>query len=137
MPDALVITLRWIHIASMTTLLGGMIFWSLVLAPAAGQLAPGQNSALLDRAAAAFRPLIFAAMGGLLLSGIINYLTHPDHPKLYHMLIGIKFLLVGHVFAVAVLMTKPHNERRTRMAKGAMISGLVILVISACLRRIS
>ena len=135
MPDAVVITLRWIHIASMATLLGGMIFWSLVLGPAASRLPSGENSALLDRAAAAFRPLIFLAMGGLLFSGIVNYLSNPGHSKIYHMLIGIKFLFVGHVFAVAFLISKPHNPRRTRLAIGAMISGLIILAISAWLRR--
>jgi hypothetical protein len=136
MPDALGIALRWIHIASMATLLGGMVFWALVLAPAARGLAGGENSALLDRAAAAFRPLIFFAMGGLLLSGIINYGTTPGHTPFYHMLIGIKFLFVGHVFAVAFLMAKPSNPRRTRLAIGAVISGLIIVAISAWLRRI-
>lgn len=136
MPDALVITLRWLHIASMTTLLGGMIFWSLVLARAAGRLPQTESALLLDRAAAAFRPLVFLAIGGILLSGIVNYALAPAHGKLYHALIGIKFLFVGHVFAVAILMAQPHNARRTRLATGAMISGLVILVISAWLRRI-
>ena len=136
MPDAIVITLRWIHIASMATLLGGMIFWALVLGPAASRLPSGENNALLDRAAAAFRPLIFLAMSGLLLSGVINYVFNPGHSKFYHMLIGIKFLFVGHIFAVAFLISKPHNPRRTRLAIGAMVSGLIIVAISAWLRRI-
>jgi uncharacterized membrane protein len=136
MPDALVITLRWIHIASMTTLLGGMIFWRFVLAPASAKLSQAEGSAMLDRAAAAFRPLTYIAMGGLLLTGIPNYLSKP-HTSFYHMLIGIKFLLVGHVFAVAILIGKAQNARRTRMATGAMISGLAILAISAWLRLLS
>ena len=136
MPDALVITLRWIHIASMTTLLGGMIFWRLALYPASRRMAQAEGDALLDRASAAFRPLIFASIGGLLFSGIINYGLTPGHTKFYHMLIGIKFLFVLHVFAVAILIAKPHNPRRTRMATGAMITGLIILAISAWLRRI-
>jgi CDP-diglyceride synthetase len=120
----------------MATLVGGMIFWTLVLSPAAGRLPPGEGSALLDRAAAAFRPLLFFAMGGLLLSGIINYWANPVDSKLYQALIGIKFLFVAHVFAVAYLIGKPVNSRRTRLATGAMISCLIILAISACLRRI-
>ena len=34
MPDEIAIPLRWLHIASMTTLLGGIVFWRLVLARA-------------------------------------------------------------------------------------------------------
>lgn len=136
MPDALVITLRWIHIASMTTLLGGMIFWSLVLGRAASRMTQTEGALLLDRAAGAFRPLTYLAIGGLLFTGIPNYLSKP-HTSFYHMLIGMKFLLVGHVFAVAVLMGKAQNPRRTRMATGAMISGLVIVAISAWLRQLS
>ena len=130
------IAVRWVHIASMATLLGGMIFWRLVMAPASVGLPEGERSALLERAASAFRPLIFAAVTGLLASGIINYLGSPGHTPFYHMLLGIKLLLAMHVFAVAILIVKPGNKRRTRLATGTMISGLIILLISAWLRRI-
>ena len=53
------------------------------------------------RAAAAFRPLVLAAIAGLLVSGIYNILSNPGHTVKYHMLLGIKLLLVMHVFAVA------------------------------------
>jgi hypothetical protein len=52
------------------------------------------------------------------------------------MLLGIKLLLVLHVFAVSILIVQPKNPRRVRMLTGTMISGLVILAISAWLRRI-
>ena len=51
-------------------------------------------------------------------------------------LFGIKILLALHVFAVAFLITKPVNPRRSRMMTGTIISGLIILAISAYLRRI-
>ena len=132
MQDSLAIPLRWLHIASMTTLLGGMIFWRLVLARAG---ADDTRGAFTERIAAAFRPLVLGSIVGLMLSGFINYLTAPGHSKFYHMLLGIKLLLALHVFAVSILMVQPNNPRRTRLATGTMISGLVILVISAWLRR--
>ena len=132
MPDGIAIPLRWLHIASMTTLLGGMIFWRMVLARAG---VDDTRGAFTERIAAAFRPLVFASILGLLVSGFINYLSAPGHSKLYHMLLGIKLLLVLHVFAVAILMVQPNNPRRTRQATGTMISGLIILFISAWLRR--
>jgi uncharacterized membrane protein len=133
MPDGLAIPLRWIHIASMTTLLGGIIFWRLVLARAGEEAKRGP---LVERLAAAFRPLVFASIIGLLASGFVNYLLAPGHTKFYHMLFGIKLLLALHVFAVAIIMVQPNNPRRTRLATGTMISGLIILFISAWLRRI-
>jgi uncharacterized membrane protein len=133
MPDSLAIPLRWLHIASMTTLLGGMIFWRLVLARAG---ADDTRGAFTERVAAAFRPLVLGSIVGLMLSGFINYLTAPGHSKFYHMLLGIKLLLALHVFAVSILMVQPNNPRRVRLATGTMISGLIILFISAWLRRI-
>ena len=132
MIDLLGLALRWIHIASMATLLGGVIFWRLVLARAGEDDARG---AFTERIAAAFRPLVLLSIAGLIFSGIINYLSAPGHTKLYHMMFGIKLLLALHVFAVAILMVRPNNPRRVRMATGTMISGLIILLISAWLRR--
>src|ERR1700678_4264186 len=131
MPEGFAISLRCLHIASMTTLLGGMIFWRLVLARASEEVGMGARGPLFERIAAAFRPLVFASIAGLIASGIINFLMAPVHTKLYHMLFGIKLLLALHVFGVAIVMVQPNNPRRTRLATGTMISGLVILVISA------
>jgi len=90
----------------------------------------------LDRAAAIYQPLAFAAMGALLVSGMYNVLTIPGHRPLYHALLGVKLLLAMHVFSVAILMGRPHNPRRPRMMAGAAISGLAIIAIAAYLRHI-
>jgi len=135
MPDGLAISLRWLHIASMTTLLGGMIFWRLVLVRASEDMGMAARGPLFERIAAAFRPLVLASIVGLVVSGFINYLLAPGHSPRYHMLLGIKLLLALHVFTVAIMMVQPNNPRRTRLAAGVMISGLIILLISAWLRR--
>jgi len=135
MPDSFAFLVRWLHIASMTTLLGGMIFWRLVLAEASEDMGMAARGPLFERIAAAFRPLVFASIVGLVVSGLINYLSAPGHSKLYHALFGIKMLLALHVFAVSIIMVQPNNPRRTRLATGTMISGLIILLISAWLRR--
>src|ERR1700678_3369601 len=135
MPEGLAIFLRWLHIASMTTLLGGMIFWRLVLARSSDDMGVAARGPLFERIAAAFRPLVFASIAGLIVSGVINFLMAPGHSKLYHMLFGIKMLLALHVFAVAIIMVQPNNPRRTRLATGTIVSGVVILFISAWLPR--
>lgn len=136
MPDALNVFMRWLHISSMATLIGGIIFGRLVMKPSAGALSSETCADLDERAAAAFRPLVGAAIAGLLVSGIYNILSNPGHTVKYHILLGVKLLLVMHVFAVAWLVVQPNNKRRARQMLGAMISGLCIILISAYLRRI-
>lgn len=134
--DILTVIMRWVHISSMATLIGGIIYGRLVLAPAADALGADMRESLFDHAAARYRPFVVASMIGLIVSGLYKYLTSPGHGVLYHALFGIKILLVLHVFAVAILIVKPHNPRRTRMMTGVMISGLAIIAISAWLRAI-
>jgi putative copper export protein len=126
--------MRWLHLSSMAILVGGILYWRLVLAPASQVLSPDMRNALADKAASIFSPIVFAAIGGLLISGIFKYLTNPGHQPIYHMIFGIKMLLALHVFAVAILIARPGNPRRTRMLTGTAISGLAIVLVSAWLR---
>jgi uncharacterized membrane protein len=136
MTDALYVLMRWLHIASAVTLVGGMIFGRWVMIRATGALAPDARETFLDRAAAMYQPLAFTAMAALLVSGLYNIFTIPGHTPLYHALLGVKLLLAMHVFSVAILMGRPHNPRRPRMMAGAAISGLAIIAIAAYLRHI-
>ena len=136
MSDVLLVLMRWLHISSMATLIGGILYWRLVLEPSLRGLATDAANAVSAKAAAAYRPIVWAAMTSLILSGVFNLMANPGHKPTYHMLLGIKILLAGHVFAMAFLITKPINPRRSRLMTGAVISGLTILAISAYLRRI-
>jgi uncharacterized membrane protein len=77
--DALGILMRWLHIASVATLVGGMLYGWLVLVPATGALAAEACKALADRTAALYRPLVFGAIAALLISGGYNLATTPGH----------------------------------------------------------
>ena len=136
MADVLYEVMRWLHLASMATLIGGMLFARLVMARALEGVAPDARDSLVERAAALYRPFVYSAIGGLVISGTYNLLTNPGHRPIYHMLLGIKLLLALHVFAVAILIVQPKNPRRVRMMTGLVISGLVIIAISAWLRHI-
>ena len=136
MGDVLFVLMRWLHFASMATLVGGIVYARLVMTSSLGALAPDAREAFGERTAARYRPLVVAAMIGLILSGTYNLLTNPGHTPRYHMIFGIKILLVLHVFAVALLITQPKNPKRARMMTGTLVSGLLILAISAYLRRI-
>ncbi len=135
MPDILTVIMRWLHISSMATLIGGILYGRLVVAPSIATLSADAQEAFSDKAASHFRPLVIASMIGLILSGVFKLLSSPGHRFVYEMLFGVKMLLALHVFAVAILIVKPHNPRRTRMMTGVMISGLAIILISAWLSR--
>jgi uncharacterized membrane protein len=129
------VAMRWMHIASVVTLIGGMIYGWLVLAPASAALTAEARKLLAERTAALFRPLLFGAIAGLLVSGTFNLATNPGHHTLYHALLGVKLLLAAHVFAVGIVVVTKNPEHRGRLLAGSAISGLVIILISAYLRR--
>jgi uncharacterized membrane protein len=137
MGEILTALMRWVHISSVVTLIGGIVYARFVMIPAAGSLSSDAQTALDKGTAAHFRPAVFAAMTGLVLSGIFNYLSRPGHSVLYHAFFGVKILLVLHVFSVAILATAPNNPRRARQLFGAAVSGLTIVLISAYLKGIA
>jgi hypothetical protein len=115
--DALLhLAMRWLHIASVVVLLGGIFYARF----AVGNLAP------------AFKPMAYLAIGGILISGTYNFLSKPSFPPHYHMWFGIKILLVLHIFAATILY-----RGKTRALTGIVISGAVIVAISAWLRWLS
>jgi cytochrome bd-type quinol oxidase subunit 2 len=136
MGDVAGVIMRWLHFSSLATLLGGILYARLVMLPSSAPLAPDAREALADRAAAAFRPFVLAAICGFVVSGVYNILTHPGHTTKYHVLLGIKLLLALHVFTVALLITRPGNPHRARMMTGVVISGLAIIAIAAYLEHI-
>ena len=151
MIDALAIVMRWLHLASVATLIGGLLYAPRVYNAAARVDTPealakfGDEAVRLfrrgvlqvaDIAAMRYRMVVYAAIVCLVASGTYNLLTTPGHSVRYKILLAIKLLLVAHVFAVAILAVQPKNDRRARMMAGGGISGLVIILISAYLRRI-
>jgi hypothetical protein len=121
---ALKVFSRFVHIASVMTLLGGLTF---------ARCAAG---ALTDQVMLRWRPIAGTAAAAALASGIYNFLTKENPPPGYHMWFGIKFLLALHVISVALLMgrTGVDEAKRERMAGSAMGSGLAVVLISAWLR---
>lgn len=133
--ETLGICMRWLHIASVATLVGGLLYGWLVLIPAAAVLAVDARKVFFEKTAALYRPLVFGAIGSLLVSGAYNLITNPGHHARYYILLSIKLLLVAHVFAVGVVLVTKNPEHRGRLFAGSAISGLLIILISAYLRR--
>ena len=130
--DVLNVSMRWLHISSMTVLVGGMLFLWIGFSEGDGPVSA--------RAAKAYRPLFFAASALVVISGLYNFMYKMHTVVLtpaYHAVIGIKFLLVAHVLVAGFLATRASSPKRRRQAAGAAIAGFVILMLSAVLRKLS
>ena len=132
--DWLSTLVRWLHLTAAATIVGGFVYARLVVAASAAVL----PASAIGRA----RRLWFSAVGVLLLTGIYNLITSiSGKPPLYHALLTLKILLALHVFSIAILTSVPpgvnpgRDARRPRLMAGAVISGVVILLLSAILRR--
>jgi uncharacterized membrane protein len=122
METTLAVLIRWLHITSVVVLIGG-IFYARVA-----------GAGYTER----FRGWIWAAVPVLIGSGVYNLLTKGDLPVRYHMVFGIKMLLVLHIVAVALIMTtRAAEEKRTKLMGGVVATGLLVLLLSSYLRWIS
>ena len=131
--------MRWIHITSVVTLIGSFVYARYIVGPALASLEGSARAAFERSVVERFRPLAYTVLVTILGSGLYNYLTKPSYPPHYHMWIGIKFLFVLHIFAVALLYAMPGatSAKRERWLTGMVYSGLAIIAISAYLRWIS
>jgi putative copper export protein len=142
MTEVVGILMRWAHIVSAAVLIGGLVYARLVVAPVLGESSPEERAEALDGLGNRFRPLVYAAIGGLVVSGLYNFLTHPGHTPYYHAWFGVKVLLALHVFAASALAVRssraPNEEeaRRLRRMTGAIATGMLAILIAAYLRLI-
>ena len=142
MTEVVGILMRWAHIASAAVLIGGLVYARLVVAPVLAESSPQERGEALDGLGNRFRPLLYAAIGGLFVSGLYNFLTHPGHTPYYHAWFGVKLLLALHVFAAAALAVRssraPNAEeaRGLRRMTGAILTGMLAILIGAYLRLI-
>lgn len=117
MDAILPIAMRWLHLASVMILIGG-VFYARV---AIGDMA------------ISFKPVVYLAIGGILISGLYNFLTKTSFPPHYQMWFGIKILLALHIFAVTIL----YKGKKPRSLTGVLISGGFVVAIAGYLRWIS
>ncbi|MCU1275223.1 MAG: hypothetical protein JWO48_2654 [Bryobacterales bacterium] len=136
MTDALNVLMRWLHITSVVVLIGGNLYARFVIVPAVSSLPAQDQDRLGDAMAARYRSLLYLAMLLLTGTGIYNMVMNLGRGPVYQALLGVKLLLVLHVFAVSFLIVKPKNPKRARMMTGVVISGLTIIAISAVLRQL-
>jgi hypothetical protein len=133
------VCVRWIHIASVVTLIGGFIYARFVLAPALAALPIAERALVGSKAVDSFRPLLIVVLITALSSGMYSYATKSSYPPTYHMWMGIKLLLVLHIAASAILYSvRQSNEaKRKRTELSIVVSGLIVIAIAGYLRYLS
>jgi len=140
--EVLGVLMRWMHITSAVFTIGGIAYARLIEGPAIQAVPPEDSSVMLELSNARFRSLIYAGIGGLVVSGLYNLLSHPGHTRYYYGWLGVKMLLALHVFAVALWIVKPvsaelqEQVKRAGRLSGTLVSGLFAILIAAYLRRI-
>lgn len=135
--DYIGILFRFLHIFSAVALLGGTIAWAYALFPGLAALSPETRAKAENAAAQAWKPMVTSSILGLIISGGYNFVHKTGLTPAWHAVFGIKVLLALHVFAVTFIATKPDNARRSRQLTGVVISGLLIVGLSAVLRYLS
>ena len=123
-----------LHVICAAGLIGGALAWRFAALPGLQLLEAGTRAKVDSAVAAAWRPVAGGSIGVLLITGIYNLMHRPVQTKEFHILFGIKMLLALHVFAVSALATRADNPRRSRQLTGIVISGVLILIISAAFR---
>jgi uncharacterized membrane protein len=131
--------MRWIHIASVVTLIGGFIYARFVFAPALAALPTAERELAGSKAVDSFRPLLIVVLITALGSGMYSYATKSSYPPTYHMWMGIKLLLVLHIAASAILYSvrRSNEAKRKRTELSIVVSGLIVIAIADYLRYLS
>ena len=135
--------IQWVHVMAAVIGLGGMGFLLLILIPSLGVLSAEQRETLSKAVASRFRWATWGAVALLLLSGLYNvsrYYWEEPWDRAWKFL-ALKISLSFALFVIVLGLTSPFRlfeplrARRRMWLLVAFILGVVVVLISAYLRR--
>jgi uncharacterized membrane protein len=135
--------MQWVHLMAAVVGLGGMGFMLLILIPSLGVLGAEQREALSRAVTGRFRWATWGAVTLLLVTGLYNirrYYWEEPWDRAWRLL-TLKILLSFGLFGIVLALTiplrwfEPLRARRQMWLLVAFILGLVVVLISAYLRR--
>ena len=131
--DYLGLILRWIHLLSAVTLVGGAVFSLLVLRPWLSSLPEQQQEEHQQQLRRRWAPVVFTTIGLLLLTGLVNIMRiNPQLPeaikKTYHPLLGIKVLVALGAFFLASALAGRSEAFQSIRRRGALYLGVAVLL---------
>ena len=143
-PDVFVhVLFRFVHIASVILLLGGVIYARQALVPTLNTLPEDIRKRAATDVQERYRTTLFVLLILIVGSGLYNFVTGPKHGHTYQIWFGIKMLLVAHIVAAAILWaTSPYGDvtvdgRSKQRLLSIAVSGLIVVFISAYLRSLT
>lgn len=132
------VVMRWAHILSAITAVGGVFFIFFLLTPVAAQTLPDRQPEILRAAIMRrWRMVVHTTILLFLVSGFYNYLfvtrlVHPDQP-VYHILWGVKVLLSFAIFALAIGLSSAKawasRMRQNAAAWTTLLIALAVIVV--------
>jgi uncharacterized membrane protein len=136
----LFVVMRYLHIISALSAVGGMVFLISCLLPAVKPLEDETRKAVVQKAHDRFLRVLWLAIGGLTISGVYTWMRYETFYKsmgwIGHALIGTKVLLAlimfSIVFARSIGLIQPKNPRVIPMIN--LHIAAVIMLIAAVLR---
>ncbi|MBV9669549.1 MAG: hypothetical protein JOZ43_01215 [Acidobacteriales bacterium] len=136
---------RFIHIASVILLLGGVAYARQVLVPSLNGLPDDLRKQAANIAQDRFRRTLYTLLMLIIVSGFYNFFTYagPRHSRDYQIWFGVKMLLVAHILATSILWATSRygdiavSGKTGRRAASLTIAGLIIVAISAYLRSLT
>lgn len=136
--------MRWAHVLAAIAAVGGSLYWTLVLMPAAGRIDAAARDTLAGEVRARWSKILGIAILLLLASGIYNLMAILQRYDLqgtpYHMWFGIKFLLALVVFLLASMLAGRSESAvklraaGSRWAKVTLLLAVIVVCISGALR---
>ncbi|MBI1320152.1 MAG: hypothetical protein GC168_14580 [Candidatus Hydrogenedens sp.] len=129
---ALTLIMRWVHVLSAITMLGGSLFMRLVLKGALTSLPQAERETLAAAVRKRWKMFVMLLTTLLLVSGFYNYLMVTRHAHegegTYHMLFGIKFLLSLGVFTLAMFLIGSSGLAKKTQANDKLFLTLLALM---------
>ena len=134
---------QWVHVTAAVIAVGGMGFILAILLPSARHLSSDQRELLLKQVLGRFRWVSWGAIVLLLVTGLYNMKEFYWDLRwgLAWTVLTIKIVLALMVFAISLSLTLPFKflnkfrARRARWMLAAFALGIVVIYISAYLRR--
>ena len=139
--EALNLFSRWLHIFSVVTVVGAIVFLRLVLVPSMESLPAETRNQLLKNLAGRLRILINTGITGIMISGLYNtHLLWKTSVAPYAAVYVAKVALALLIFAATIMLTSSNPNRAAFQANRkqwlTMIAALaaVVILLSAVLR---